>query len=205
MVACSKWRWLSPYDKVENGRWSDDVASDDGRSDHPWRPWTYRCRWYGMLAYSWFSPLIHLIHQHCFRHIIMNEWVKVWYCSSPFSIVCLSKISQPSWLGFDTVCSAAISAFQMTKEFLLECDHGVVGHCTIHMSSSTIAHHDISVPLREEQLPKQTIDDKPHVFRWWLCGQAPLHLVEEPHIQREGRYPHEGESNPVNETIRQTR
>ena len=27
-----------------------------------------------------------------------------------------------------------------------------------------------------------------------LCGQTALHVVEEPHLQREGRYPHEGET-----------
>ena len=26
-----------------------------------------------------------------------------------------------------------------------------------------------------------------------MRGQTPLHIVEEPHIQREGRYPYEGE------------
>ena len=29
--------------------------------------------------------------------------------------------------------------------------------------------------------------------RWRVRGQTPLHTVEEPHIQREGRYPYEGE------------
>ena len=105
---------------------------------------------------------------HCVRHLIMT----VWKC--------------------DTVCLVTISASGMTREppWIWSC----VG---APLYTSTKRMKFLLLYSNTRGTNYQWQNSCFLISRWWLCWQTPLYIVEEPHIQWEGRYPYEGESQTL--------